>query len=112
LARAEAWDPLVTQVEPDGSFAFEGLPAELYALTSRIPGYTPSPENESYDFLNHEGLLGRLAQDVDDLTLLFDPGVEDSDGPMPDASAFERYEALCKSPLRGVPMEAKAPRGR
>ena len=107
LGREQAWDPQIAEVRADGSFAYEGLPAELYSLYGRIPGYVLSPENESYDFLNHVGLLGRLEGDVRDLVLFFEPGVETRESPKFDKSLFERYEALCKSPLRGVAMEAK-----
>ena len=113
LGREEAWDAQIAEVGADGSFAFEGLPAELYTLNGRIPGHVLSPENGSYDFLNREGLLGRLEGDVRDLVLLFEPGAETLESPKFDQGLFERYEALRKAPLRGVALEAKSePRGR
>jgi len=108
LSREEAWDAQTTEVGADGSFAFEGLPTELYSLSSRIPGYVLSPENGSYDFLNRVGLLGRLDGNVQDLVLIFDPGLETRESPKFDKGLFERYEALRKAPLRGVEMEAKS----
>ena len=113
LDREAVSDPQIAEVRADGSFAFEDLPAELYVLSGRIPGFVLSPENGSYDFLNRLGLLGRIEGDVRDLVVLFEPGVETLESPEFDQSVVERYVALRKSPLRGVAIEAKMePHGR
>jgi hypothetical protein len=113
LDRDAAWDPQVAEVEADGSFAFEGLPRELYSLNGSIPGYVLSPENGSFDFLNHDGLLGRVEGDVHELALLFEPGEEDFTPQLrAEEGAWERYQALRKAPLRGVTREASAHPGR
>jgi len=102
LGREEAWDQATLELGPDGSFAFDGLPSELYTLDARIAGYTVSPENGSFDFLNHQGLLGRVDEDLLELVVLFEPGAPSFDTPAFEAGLWERYEALRKAPLRGV----------
>ena len=108
LGRESAWDAPVAEVGEDGSFAFDGLPAELYSLTSMVPGYAVSSKNGSFDFLNGPGLLGRLEGDERDVVLLLEPDAEPFELPAPDKGVFERYEALKKAPLRGLAREARA----
>jgi hypothetical protein len=101
LIRDEVQDSAIVELGADGAFRFEGLPAELYDLTARVPGYHVSPENESLDPLNVRSLMGRVDEDVSNLVLLLDTGPP----PDPDFSqeAGERYMELQESPLRGLP---------
>lgn len=65
-----------------------------------------SPRNASYDFLNRMGLIGRVEADAE-LVLLLEPGMETRDFSQPEPGAWERYEALLKAPLRGLPVEPR-----
>jgi hypothetical protein len=65
-----------------------------------------SPRNASYDFLNHAGLVGRVEADTE-LVLLLEPGMESRDFSQPEPGAWEKYEALLQSPLRGLPVEPR-----
>jgi hypothetical protein len=109
LSREQAWDTQVALVDPAGGFEFTGLPRELYTLSTRLKGYVISPRNESHDFLNHQGLLGRIDEDTE-LWLLLEPGYEDYDSPKLDEDLWARYQALEKTPLRGAPLEATGTR--
>lgn len=103
LGREEAWDTQVALTGADGSFVFEGLPKELFTLSTRFKGYVISPRNESHDFLNHQGLLGRVDADTE-LVLLLEPGVENYEHPRTmEPGLWERYQALLTAPLRGLP---------
>lgn len=105
LGREEAWDSQTALVGADGRFAFEGLPRELCTLTTRLHGYVISPRNASYDFLNDAGLIGRVEADVE-LVLLLEPGMGSREFSRPEQGAWEKYEALLKAPLRGLPVES------
>lgn len=112
----------------DGKFTFTGLPAALYELTVRAPGYHVSPKNRSFDPLGSADgrLLGRVDRDTDGLRVLLEPGPapprpEAPNTPPPDArktsreerrkyneeqrKRFEEYRRRRESPLQGVPPE-------
>jgi hypothetical protein len=102
IDRENAWDTQVVVAGTDGSFVFEGLPAELYSLSTRVRGYRISEENASFDPLNRIGLLGRIDQDLSGLVLQLDPGALQMTTVSSDADEGERYMLLEKSPLRGA----------
>ena len=104
LGREEAWDAQTVLVGADGRFEFEGLPRELYTVTTRLKGWVISPRNASHDFLNEAGLIGRVEADTE-LVLLLEPGVERTSFTAPEEGAWERYQELIRSPLRGLPLE-------
>jgi len=99
LGRDEAWDHTEVALDPDGRFAFEGVPNESVSIGVSIKGYTFSKRNPSLDWLNGS-IIGRVEKDVTDLTLLMDPGNQrffrDEDIP----SDVERQPR--NKPLRGV----------
>jgi hypothetical protein len=104
LSRQGAWDSQQAVVDKDGAFAFEGLPAEGYSLSVRVPGYHLSAENKSLDPLNPIRLLGGVRSEVQGLRLLFAPG------PKPARSSAEdrdrraaEYLRRQDAPLRGAP---------
>lgn len=73
LSREQAWDHTEARLETDGQFTFRGVPTESVSLNVRVKGYKYSKRNRSLDWLNG-GLIGRVDQDIDGLTLLLEPG--------------------------------------
>ena len=102
LGREQAWDHTEVVLGADGRFEFTDVPAESVGLSVRIRGYQFSKRNPSLDWLNG-GIVGRIAQDVTDLTLLMEPGEwrydRGEDGP----SGEDRQPR--EKPLRGVKLE-------
>jgi hypothetical protein len=111
----------------DGEFTFTGLPAAVYEVTVRAPGYHVSPKNRSYANVIVEplanGLIGWVDRDTDGLRLLLEPGAEipRAETPAPDFRKMtpeerrKRTEEIRKrieerrqrreSPLQGAPAE-------
>ena len=100
LAREDALDTLSGPLTADGRFTLAGLPRDLVTLDVPLRSYHVSPANESYDFVNHMGLLGRLEADAE-LEVVLDPGPEDHELALPDEEVWERYTKLRRMPLRG-----------
>lgn len=73
LGREEAWDSAETTLDAQGRFEFKGVPEESVGLVLRIKGYKFSHRNPNLDWLNG-GIVGRVDQDVTNLTLLLEPG--------------------------------------
>ncbi len=100
ISREVAWDWREVEVGEDGRIETESLPSEEYEIHCRVPGYRVSPKNYSLDPLNQNGLMGRIDEDTDDLTLLLEPGDWEWEQAPPEAS--QRYEKLKKEPIRGI----------
>jgi hypothetical protein len=73
LHRQEAWDMMEVVLGPGGTFRFAGVPAEKVGLSVRLPGYRFSLANPSVDWRNRN-IQGRVDRDIDDLTLIMEPG--------------------------------------
>lgn len=112
LVREDVQDTRIVELKADGAFHFDGLPAELYDLTARVPGYHVSPENESFEPLNRTGLMGRIEADTSGFVLLLDPGARVQEDRTFTSEGMQevgkRYMELQESPLRGAPVEASA----
>ncbi|MBI1853442.1 MAG: carboxypeptidase regulatory-like domain-containing protein [Planctomycetes bacterium] len=102
ISRDAAWDSQEVEIDRDGSFAFDGLPSEVFTLCASVPGYRVSPDNESFDRVNPFWLIGRIDDDVADLQFLLERGEaldSSSNGPI-EASPSQQ-------PLRGAPATSK-----
>jgi hypothetical protein len=73
LHRQEAWDTIEVVLGPDGAFRFAGVPAEKVEMSARLPGYRFSLANPSADWRRRD-IEGRVDRDIDDLTLVMEPG--------------------------------------
>jgi hypothetical protein len=73
LSREKAWDHTETELNADGSFEFLSVPPEPINISVRIKGYRFSKRNPSLDWLNG-GIVGTVAADTTNLTLLLEPG--------------------------------------
>jgi hypothetical protein len=105
ISRDQAWDSQQTVVAKDGTFSFEGLPAEEYNLSANIRGYHVSPKNLSLDLMNPFGLLGTVRENTTGLKLLYEPGEGNrEDEPWSD-KRYEEYKRRREAPLRGAPNE-------
>jgi protocatechuate 3,4-dioxygenase beta subunit len=102
ICREVAWDHQNVLVSPDGSFSFEGLPAETYTVSIRVPGYRLSEKNASYELLNNQ-LLGRVDGDVSELRVLLDPGKDDERRDYQNRYQRSQMQELKTQPLRGAP---------
>ena len=100
ISRDVAWDWLEVEVGEDGRFEAVNLPAEEYSINCRVPGYHVSSKNYSFDPLNQSGLMGRIDQDITNLTLLLDPGDRQWQQSPPEASA--RYGELKGEQIQGA----------
>lgn len=109
LSRDAVSDTVVVALTADGSFRADSLPGDILTLGVRLRTHHVSKANASYDFVNHQGLIGRVREDLE-LELLIDPGPEPREDPKFDKELWQRYEELCSSPLRGRTAEASAPR--
>jgi hypothetical protein len=102
LSREEAWDVQAAEVDRDGGFVLEGLPAERCSLSVRVKGYHVSPKNGSYDPLNGFGLIGVVGSDIKGLRLLLDVGSPPERSGTFDRKDFDEYQRRRESPLRGA----------
>lgn len=73
LGREAVQDSQEVGLDADGRFAFKGVPAESVSLSVSINGYRMSRRNPSLDHLNGQ-ILGRVTGDLDNLTVLLEPG--------------------------------------
>ena len=75
LDRRDAWDTLPNvDLGADGSFVFEGVPAESIGLSVNVPGYRFSLLNPSLDRLNGFSIIGRVSGNLQGLLVLQEPG--------------------------------------
>jgi hypothetical protein len=99
LGREDAWDHTEAELDADGRFEFRGVPAESVGLSVRIKGYKFSKRNASLDWLNG-GLVGRVDGEINDLTLVMDPGQWRYNGDEGEAPSGESQPR--DKPLRGA----------
>jgi uncharacterized GH25 family protein len=99
LSREKAWDSTQVTLGTDGTFGFNGVPAETVGLSARIKGYKFSKRNPSLDWLNGR-ILGRVTGDMTNLDFLMEPGAWqfNQEGDRPDGA--EAYPA--DKPLSSV----------
>ncbi len=99
-------------IDKDGRFQLEGLPETEVSVCVRFPhidhwlppGYRISPKTKCLSPLSPYMISGRLDRDVDDLTILFEPGPEPRSSLDPGLLAdFEEAKA---GTITGVPPEA------
>jgi hypothetical protein len=104
LGREQAWDHMELVLDPNGRFEFRGIPDESVSLSVRIKGYAFSKRNPSLDWPNG-GITGVVNKNIENLTLLMDPGerrfYRDEEIP----PEVERRPQ--SKPLRGVPLVEK-----
>ncbi|HSZ58045.1 MAG TPA: hypothetical protein VK797_20445 [Tepidisphaeraceae bacterium] len=74
LDRETAWDSQTVILDKAGQFTFTGLPPESISLALMMRGYRFSMANHSLDRLNLTCLIGAIDGDIDDLTILMEPG--------------------------------------
>ena len=74
LSRQEAWDHSEVVLDAGGRFEFRTVPAGSVSLSLRLKGYKFSKKNPSLDWLNG-GIVGKVDQDITNLTLIMEPGV-------------------------------------
>jgi len=106
LSRMEAWDHQIGDVDKEGAFRFTGLPKETYTLSVHVAGYYLSPRNVSRCPLNTFHLLGVVAEDIEGLRVLFEPGQEPESGPSDnesDQKRFREFDKRHKTKLQGAP---------
>jgi hypothetical protein len=107
LGREDAWDTLPNvEVATDGSFTFNGVPAESVGLSVRVPGYRFSLANPSLDRLNGFSLVGRVTGNIDSLLILLEPGEFSYDS----GRSHSPDDQPRDKPLRGLPPDKLPPR--
>lgn len=74
LGLENAWDYQDQRVDEDGSFEFQGVPAEEIDVSVRVAGYRISAKNPNKDWLNEGRIVGRLEGDLDDFIIHLEPG--------------------------------------
>ena len=118
LSRDSAWDSQNVEAGPDGSFAFEGVPAERVSIGARVKGYHMSDANESLDRLNGFSLEGMVDGDIKDLRVQLDPGpIKRFDSgnvsPVERQAFYARHRRTRDSRIAGAPepAAAAAPKG-
>jgi beta-lactamase regulating signal transducer with metallopeptidase domain/uncharacterized GH25 family protein len=74
ISREKAWDSIQVNLPPDGRFDVTNVPTETYTLSVRVPGYRVSAKNGSFDTLNPFRLVGRVDEDMTNLTFLLEKG--------------------------------------
>jgi hypothetical protein len=109
VSRDAVNDTVVLPRAAGGHFRVDSLPGDVLTLGVRLRSHHVSKTNASYDFVNHQGLIGSVREDLA-LELVLDPGPMTREDPQFDKELWKRYEELCSSPLRGRTAEASAPR--
>lgn len=99
LGREKASDSLETKLDAGGNFEFKGVPAESVTLAVRIKDYRLSKRNPSLDWLNG-AILGRVSGNMNDLTILLEPGNWQSDDESDRPGGDDDYPV--NKPLRGL----------
>ena len=96
LSSEKAWDSLQSEVDVQGRFHFEGVPAESVNLSIRVKGYRLSARNRSLDLMNPFHLEGRVTTNITGLVVELEPGGRD-----PNAGP-SAYVSLAEEPLQGA----------
>ena len=78
LASYDIGDSVEAKVDNEGKFEFTCIPSEVVTLTPQVNGYHPSSENQSYEQMNAQFLLGTVDGDITDLTVKLEPGPTES----------------------------------
>ena len=99
LGRQKAADSQQTTLDEQGHFEFKDVPAESVSLAIRIKGYRLSKRNPSLDWLNGQ-ILGRVTGNMNDLTILMEPGEWDFDNQADRPGGDDDYPV--NKPLRGL----------
>lgn len=104
------WDSQTLELDPAGQFDADGFPPGLYSVSVKVPGYRLSDRNKSADPLVPTSLRGRIERDVDDMTILLEPGsLTGSLLSVFNAAAVERRTVIESVPLEGVSASRGSP---
>ncbi|HKQ37047.1 MAG TPA: redoxin domain-containing protein, partial [Verrucomicrobiae bacterium] len=95
LGRSQAWDTLQAEVDAQGAFRFEGVPAESVHLSCRIKGYRYSYRNASLDPANPFRLIGKVTTNISNLIVELESGKRTTD-------SQSSIHGLADEPLRGA----------
>lgn len=102
LVSAEvAWDSQLAVLDEAGRFELFGVPAGVYSVTVRVPGYRLTARNASLTPTWPTSLRGRIDGDLEELILEFEPGSPER--PKSTRELWEREQELRGQPLRGAP---------
>jgi hypothetical protein len=74
VSRDGPWDSQTVILDADGRFSVSGLPTESFHVFTSVKGYHLSRQNRSLELLNLTFLRGRIDRDINDLTILLEPG--------------------------------------
>jgi hypothetical protein len=102
IGREEAWDSGTVEAAEDGAFSISGVAPEVVTVTARVQGYRLSAKNRSFEPLNGFSLKGLVSGDVEDLTILYEPGSIVRPGRAEWRAVSEKYQRLSTQPLAGV----------
>ena len=117
LASSENTPGLIrATVDPQGPFELLGLPESEVHVSVRFAdiqtllpsGYRLSPRNKCVDPLNPYRLVGKLDHDVDDLTILFEPGDKPEANYEP--GVLEDFKEVKSGTIAGAPSESWPPK--
>lgn len=106
VSRDRAWDSQVLDLAEDGKFHVDGIPPEVISVDVTIPGYRLSRKNVSLDAINGFGIKGVVNHDIDNLTILLEPGEFDRDDSKlteeEDQKRIKDFMKLETQPLQGM----------
>jgi hypothetical protein len=72
ISRDQAWDSQMVELDAEGRFVVEGLPTEVYGVSTTIKGYELAAKNACASPLNPGMLEGLVDRDIPDLTILYE----------------------------------------
>ena len=104
LSREQAWDAQSYELDEQGRFSFDSLPAELYSLSIQTPGLRLSADNWSLDVLNRGSLVGWIRASRDDLIMRLEAGQVELKLDL-ETEAIEEFLRRREGELRGVEPE-------
>ena len=102
-SRDGAWDSQTVMLDADGRFSVSGLPTETFNVSTSVRGYHFSRQNRSLDLLNYTFLRGRIEHDINDLTILLEPGPLQRPDPAQRSVDAAKNHQLGETPLDGAP---------